>query len=196
MGNYNLKKFIQILGGIFVTIFILTGLFANHFGKLDLKFLWRDFETSVSIVSIIGFCFNKWMWKWSLFHRWLVPFPCLSGEWDGHIFYDWNGSNRKKKAKIKIRQTFLQVQVIIETNESHSNSICASFDFDEMRGHSYLVYTYINEPNVTIRERSPIHYGTAKLMYEGKNKKLEGSYWTDRKSVGDIILSKCKKKYK
>lgn len=193
MGNYNLKKFIQILGGIFVTIFILIGLFGNHYGQLNLKFIWEDFGTSLSIVSLIGFCFNKWMWKWCIFHRWLVSFPCLSGEWDGYIFYNWNVSKKKKKVKIKIRQTFLQVQVVIGTNESHSNSISASFNFDEMRGHSYLIYNYINEPNVTIRERSPIHYGTAKLMYKEKDKILEGFYWTDRKSVGDIILTKCKK---
>lgn len=190
MGNNNLKYFIQILGGIFVALFIVIELLRNHYGQLDIKFLWEDFGTCLSIVSIIGFCFNKWMWKWSIFQSWLVPFPCLAGEWEGHIFYNWDGIDRDKIIKLKIRQTFLQVQICIETNESHSNSICASFDFDEMRGHRDLVYSYINEPDVTIRERSQIHYGTAKLRYNDKEGTLEGTYWTDRKSVGDIILTR------
>lgn len=192
MGNYNLNKFLQILGGMFVVTFIIIGVLRGHYGQLDIKLIWEDFGTSLSIVSIIGFCFEKWMWKWFIFHRWLVPFPCLAGEWEGDIFYNWNGSDKEKKIKLKIRQTFLQVQVLIETNESHSNSICASFDFDKMRGHSYLVYSYINVPDVTIRERSQIHYGTASLRYKENEKTLEGSYWTDRKSVGDIILTRIK----
>ena len=105
-------------------------------------------------------------------------------------FFNWNGTDQEKKIKIKIRQRFLQIQVLIETNESYSNSICASFDFDEMRGHKELVYSYINVPDVTIRGRSQIHYGTARLRYKEKDKTLEGTYWTDRKSVGDMILTK------
>ena len=139
MGNYNFKQFAQILGGTFVTVFIILELVRGHYGQLDAKLLWEDFGTCSSIVLIIGFCFNKWMWKWSISQKWLVPFPCLAGEWEGHIFYNWEGLDRDKKIKLKIRQTFLQVLVCIETNESYSNSICASFDFDEKRGHNNLI---------------------------------------------------------
>ena len=194
MGNYNFKQFIKILGGTFVTLFIVLELVRGHYGQLDTKLLWEDFGTCSSIVLIIGFCFDRWMWKWPIFHKWLVPFPCLSGEWEGHIFYNWDGSDRDKKIKLMIRQTFLQVLVYIETNESYSNSICASFDFDEMRGHRDLIYSYINEPDVTIRDRSQIHYGTARLRYKEDENTLEGTYWTDRKSVGDIILTRAKPK--
>lgn len=82
MGNYNFKRFIQILGGTFIIIGLLRG----HYGQLYINVLWQDFGTSLSIVSIIGYCLNKWMWKWSIFQGWLVPFPCLEGEWEGHIF--------------------------------------------------------------------------------------------------------------
>ena len=61
-----------------------------------------------------------------------------------------------------------------------------------MRGHKYLIYNYINEPDVTIRGRSQIHYGTAKLRYKEEDGALEGNYWTDRKSVGDIFLTRIK----
>lgn len=192
MGNNNLKQFIQILGGTFIALFIILELIRGHYGQLDAKLLWEDFGTCTSIVLIIGFCFDRWMWRWSVFQNWLVPFPCLAGEWEGHIFYKWGGSDMDKKIKLKIRQTFLQVLVCIETNESHSKSICASFDFNEMRGHNDLIYSYINEPDVTIRDRSQIHYGTSRLRYKKEEDTLEGTYWTDRKSVGDIILTRKK----
>lgn len=190
MKNYNLKRFIQIIGGLFISIFIIIVLIRSQYGQLDIKSLWEDFGTCSSIVTIIVICFEKWMWKWSIFQKWLVPFPCLAGEWEGHIFYNWDGVDRDKKIKLRIRQTFLQIHIFIETNESYSNSICASFDCDEMRGHKDLIYSYINEPDVTIRGRSQIHYGTARLRYKEKEDTLEGTYWTDRKSVGDIILTK------
>lgn len=53
-------------------------------------------------------------------------------------------------------------------------------------------YNYINEQDVTIRGRSQIHYGTAKLRYKEEDDTLEGNYWTDRKSVGDIFLTRIK----
>lgn len=192
MGNYNLKLFIQIIGGMFIASFIILELVSGHYGQLDAKLLWEDFGTCLSVVLIIAFCFDRWLWRLPVFQKWLVPFPCLAGEWEGHIFYNWDGADRDKKIKLKICQTFLQVQVLVETNESHSSSICASFDFDEMRGHSNLIYSYINEPDVTIRDRSQIHYGTARLRYKEEEKTLEGFYWTDRKSVGDIILTRIK----
>ena len=93
MGNYNFKRFIQILGGTFVATFIIIGLLRGHYGQIYINVLWEDFGTSLSIVSIIGFCLNKWMWKWSIFNGWLVPFPCLEGEWEGEMqLEDGSGS--------------------------------------------------------------------------------------------------------
>lgn len=56
MGNYNFKRFIQILGGTFIATFIIIGLLRGHYGQLYINVLWQDFGTSLSIVSIIGYC--------------------------------------------------------------------------------------------------------------------------------------------
>ena len=58
MGNHNFKQFIQILGGMFVALFIILELVRGHYGQLDAKLLWEDFGTCSSIVLIIGFCFD------------------------------------------------------------------------------------------------------------------------------------------
>ena len=80
----------------------------------------------------------------------------------------------------------------METDESKSRSVGGSFDVDKMRGYQRLIYSYLNEPEVTVRNRSQIHYGTAMLEYNDKEDTLKGTYWTDRKTTGRIVLTKLK----
>jgi hypothetical protein len=48
---------------------------------------------------------------------------------------------------------------------------------------------YRNEPKVEVRQRSPIHYGGMLLTVQGEPpSRLEGHYWTDRNTRGDLIL--------
>lgn len=37
MGNYNFKRFIQILGGTFIATFIIIGLLRGHYGQLYIQ---------------------------------------------------------------------------------------------------------------------------------------------------------------
>jgi hypothetical protein len=72
-----------------------------------------------------------------------------------------------------------------------SRSITADFVIDRENQICKLVYTYQNDSNQIMREKSPIHYGTATLDIQEKNGKilLCGDYWTDRKTTG--YLSFC-----
>lgn len=91
--------------------------------------------------------------------------------------------------EIKITQTFFNVQVKIKTNESRSHSIGASFDIEKDRGLEQLIYSYINTPKSSVRDRSEIHYGSTLLTFEGfRVNEMEGQYWTDRKTTGEIKL--------
>lgn len=194
MYNYKVKSFCKIIGILFIACFIIIEVAKGHWNweVENISGIWNDFGSCVSCVALIGFCFEKWMWKWPIFHSWLVPFPCLDGKWKGSIYYSWNGSDHNKDITFVIKQTFFRIIIFIETNESRSRSICASYDFDETRGHKFLIYSYINEPDVLLRETSQIHYGTAKLLYSEQDGSLEGTYWTDRRSVGDIVVTKVK----
>ena len=122
---------------------------------------------------------------------------CVVSNWnsycDGFIIsinYSWNDKENNKDIHLTIHQTFLWIQIIIETDESKSRSICGSFDIEKMRGRQHLIYSYLNEPNATVRDRSQIHYGTAMLEFNDTGDTLNGTYWTDRKSVGDMNLKK------
>jgi len=49
---------------------------------------------------------------------------------------------------------------------------------------------YRNEPRLQVRGRSPIHYGSLWLQVSEKPAQmLEGHYWTDRKTAGEMRLT-------
>src|SRR5712692_9248979 len=43
----------------------------------------------VTIYVIFSFIFTKWLWRWSIFQGWLVPFPDLQGTWEGELKSTW-----------------------------------------------------------------------------------------------------------
>ena len=190
MVNYNIKRFCWVFGTLLIAIYLLIVFIRGHVGDYSLSHLWADLSSSVSITAIIAFAFERWLWKLPIFQGWLVPFPSLAGEWQGTINYNWNNADNSKDINLTIRQTFLRIQIIIETDESMSRSICGSFDIERMRGRQHLIYSYLNEPKAMVRDRSQIHYGTAMLEFNDKGNSMAGTYWTDRKSVGDMNLKK------
>ena len=190
MVNYNIKRFCWVFGALLIVSFIFIRLLWGHIGDYSVSHLWSDLSSSISITAIFAFAFERWLWKLPIFQRWLVPFPSLAGEWQGTISYNWNNTDNSKDINLTIRQTFLRIQIIIETDESKSRSICGSFDIEKMRGRQHLIYSYLNEPNATVRDRSQIQYGTAMLEFNDTGDTLNGTYWTDRKSVGDMNLKK------
>src|SRR5260221_5722799 len=56
-------------------------------------------------------------------------------------------------------------------------------------GRYALVGTYLNEPRQLLRDGSRIHHGTMYLNAAGKRPvRLEGSYWTDRNTKGELVF--------
>jgi len=152
----------------------------------------------ISINVFIWFVFIKWLWKLKIFRGWLVPFPNLSGKWKGQVIpKNINPTAGKQYDPIDvdviIRQTFLSMHVRILSEEMESNSYATSFKLDAEANEKRLCYTYLSKPKANIRDRSPIHDGTAFLTIKGeKENKLEGEYWTSRASTGEIYLQRKK----
>lgn len=62
-------------------------------------------------------------------------------------------------------------------------------------GVSQTVGVYVNQPKLSVRERSAIHYGALLLDVHGDPPtSLEGSYWTDRDSRGTMHLTDRRRK--
>lgn len=193
MVRYNLKIFIWIVVSLSLIVFFLFYISSASSSKNTISDIWSNVGKTVAIVVAFSIAFNKWLWKWKYFHSWLVPFPNLNGKWKGTIHYYWDGAYHNKETEVRIVQSFLHIQVQIKTDESWSNSICSSFDIDEDKGIRQLIYSYLNVPKASVRERSQIHYGTASLYISDDFQQMEGNYWTDRKSQGELTFTKDNK---
>lgn len=192
MVTYNIRSFAFTIIGLVFCTYIIIFLSTQNLQSIDFNKALTDILSTISINVVLWTLFIKWGWKWKLFYPWLVPFPNLSGEWEGGLKSNWKEKSLDPiLTEISITQTFLNVQVKIRTNESRSRSIVASFDIDKDRGLEQLIYSYINIPKPIVRKRSEIHYGSTLLTFNGfKVNELEGQYWTDRKTTGEIKLKR------
>lgn len=171
-----------------ITIFIIRYLM----GYIELlSFLkcetWYDYlgaaGEAISITAIIMALYDKLLWR-------INPFdstPRLKGNYTGKLLYDYNGQRKRKDIRVTIEQTSLKVSVKITTNEITSNTITS--DLIEENGEYVLYYTYLTNPRSQYSTQNPIQHGTCRLIQTDKDK-LEGQYWTSRKTIGDIKLTK------
>ena len=192
MISYNIRAYAFAILGVAFAVYILLFLLTQDLSSSDFERALSLVSTTISINIVIWIVFLKWGWKWRIFYPWLVPFPNLSGNWEGKIKSNWKGSEVEEiNTEVKIHQSFFYVQVKVKTGESRSYSIGASFDIDQDRGTQQIFYSYLNTPKSSVRERSEIHYGSTLLIFDGFNvSEMEGEYWTSRETTGEIILKK------
>lgn len=192
MVTYNIRMFAFAILGMAFGTYIIIFLATQNLSSIDLQKALSHISTTISINIIIWMLFIKWGWKWKIFYPWLVPFPDLSGEWQGTIKSNWKEIELEPvPTEVTISQTFFNVQVRVKTGESKSYSIGASFDIDKDRGVQQLFYSYLNTPKPGVRDRSEMHYGSTILNFNGfKVTSMEGEYWTSRETTGEIELTK------
>ena len=192
MVKHNIRIFAFAILGLAFIVYAIIFTLTQNFDSIDFYKAITHVSTTISINIILWMLFIAWAWKWKIFYPWLVPFPNLSGNWEGTIKSNWKEKELEPiPIEVSITQNFFNVQVRIKTKESRSYSIGASFDIDNERGFQQLFYTYLNTPKAGVRERSEIHYGSTILNFDGfKVTKMDGEYWTDRETTGEITLNK------
>ena len=196
MTETNKKYYIWAIVVSVLLIFGILFLIKVGLNHPTLKEMFQLVPTTVTIELVLVGLFTKWIWKWKILHPWFVVKPDLSGRWEGKLHYIWTDKDGVRNegdrdTKVTIIQSFNHIVVKLRTIESTSRSVAASFDIDEHRGISDLYYTYINEPKVTIQDRSKIHYGTTRLTFDLHHPTtLTGEYWTSRDTKGIMSLSK------
>ena len=192
MVKHNIRIFAFAILGLAFIVYTIIFLSTQNLESIDFHKAVTHISTTISINIIIWTIFISWAWKLKIFYPWLVPFPNLSGNWEGTIKSNWKEKQLDPiPIEISIVQNFFNVQVRIKTKESRSYSIGASFDIDTERGFQQLLYSYLNTPKAGVRERSEIHYGSTILNFEGfKVDKMDGEYWTDRETTGEITLKR------
>lgn len=156
-------------------------------------FSWEEIIENISFYNLYGFAgeaiglaavvmtaYERWLWRFMPFES----VPVLAKVYTGTLKSSYD--NIERNATLKVSQTLLSIHVTLISNESKSHSLSASID--EIHGEKQLTYCYLNTPKSKVRYRSEIHYGTAMLSVENP-KRLAGRYYTDRKTIGDMVFT-------
>ncbi|WP_348265285.1 hypothetical protein P8935_12230 [Telmatobacter sp. DSM 110680] len=155
--------------------------------------LLRPVSTVTSIVVLLSIAFELWLWKLPFLHGWLVKRPVIDGTWRAELHSNWKDETGASIAPIEgyvvIRQTLLNMSLRLMTKESSSHlvgtEIVCSAD-----GLYCVSGVYRNEPRYQDRNHSQIHFGAVWLrVVETPKKMLEGHYWTDRNTAGEMQLT-------
>ena len=194
MNNLNKKAFALV---IFVVYILCFSVMALHRGEspADLWTMAKIGYQSIPLVLVLVALFVGYAWRWRIFRGWLVPFPDLNGTWQGTLQSTWIDPKTNQGIGpipiiVSIKQTFIHLSCVVRTAESSSHSFMADFWLDSGNQVRKLGYSYQNQPRPTIVDRSPPHSGTSLFEIIGTPvTKLKGTYWTERKSTGEIELT-------
>jgi hypothetical protein len=193
--NLNKTLFVWLLLATSVCAWIAL-VWLRSIDASDVAALLRPLPTVVAVDCVLIGLFTKWAWRWRLFYPWLVPFPDLSGVWEGQLQSSYKdtatGDNTVPiPATLTIRQSFTSISCVMQTEEMRSTSALAEFDLDTEQQRRQLVYVYCSRPKLTVAERSAMHDGAVVFNILGKPPtQLSGRYWTTRGTVGEIKLER------
>lgn len=199
MKNVHVKSSIYLL----VIISAIAWFALAWLSNLDLSVAASFFSLIPKVVTcdlVLIMLFTKWGWKWKVFRGWLVPFPNLNGTWTGNIYSDWVNPETGDgvdpiPVMLTINQSFFHINCKMTTGEMESFSISEGFNIDPDRQIKQLAYIYTSKPRITLNKRSVQHDGSIVFdIIEHPAMKLKGRYWTERKTLGEVILSQyCSK---
>lgn len=149
---------------------------------------------AVTVSAVALFLFDRYLWR-APGVRHLTGRPLLRGTWHGSLTTNWVDPQTGKvkppddNIVLVVRQRYWSLTVRMLTAESRSASLQASLIRDPDGVHR-VVYLYDNTPRPEVRLRSQIHYGASVLTApkRAEEEGLEGSYFTDRETAGEMRL--------
>jgi hypothetical protein len=143
--------------------------------------------------------FDVWLWRVPVLQGWFVKRPALYGTWRVTFHSDWvdpetNEGIPPKVGYMAVRQTYSSLSMKLMTDESTSSLVAEGLSVGS-DGTFKVFAVYRNESRIAVRDRSPIHYGAFALDVQGSPaSRMEGAYWTDRNTRGDMTLTDRNKK--
>jgi hypothetical protein len=156
--------------------------------------LLHPFSAVVGSVVLVLTVYEQWIWRLPWL-RWLPGRPPrLYGTWAGTLTstYGSIGSTTPVppiQVFLTVTQSASALSMNLLTAESRSRSLTCALD--ESSPDSWVASsTYINTPQLLVQDRSRIHHGSMVLNLHGSPPhSLDGAYWTDRDTKGQIELS-------
>ena len=187
---------VRFIAAVVAAVFVI-GIWAST-GNPDLTVL-RFLSVAVLIATLLLALWNSVLWHWRPIQHLPRVDRDLRGTWEAELESFWINPKTGAHPPIKtvyfvIRQTSSTISVTLISNESKSKSSTARLILED--GSYTLHYLYTNEPEQAHRSHSPIHHGSGVLTVVGlPAKRINGAYWTDRDSKGNLTLSRRSKKF-
>jgi len=183
------RRIAVTVSAIWAAVLFLTGLNLDY----DLRRLLAY------VPSLVGFAvvaFDLWLWKLPVVSK-IIGRPRIYGTWRAALAPNANsripegGNWGPIVGAIVIEQTFWTMSIRLQTDQSSSSSTTAALiTHPESKQSRALYFTYANRARQEHNDRSHPHRGTTVLQVNGIDPKtLDGSYWTDRLTAGDITLT-------
>lgn len=181
---------VRVVAAIVLSVFSI-GTWVTS-GELNVGWL-RFFSAGVFVATLFLAAWDLWIWRLPIAqHVPGVP-RCVRGTWKGTLTSFWQDPATgervaPKTAYLVIRQTSTLVSAKLLTDESKSSSSLASVSVPD--GTAVLDYLYLNRPKASVEDRSRMHHGSTVLDIVGNPaKRLDGRYWTDRDSRGELLFT-------
>jgi hypothetical protein len=156
--------------------------------------------TAISVVTMVVVAFRRRLWKWRVFHSWLVDVPIVEGRWSCTVARkakEGASSSVHVEAIVVIEQPTMSTVRYVQTmkNETAEGHTEACQLYRSADGYYYLEGLY----QVTKREdhtetagKRLIYYGAMRLQLDHRifPSKLKGSYWSDFQTRGAMVLER------
>ena len=178
------QAIVLVVAGVYLVAFLARGLPTAE--------LFAPIGAASSAASLLVLAFDHFLWRLPRVGRRLSRRPDMRGTWRGSLASNWKDPQTGQRIDpdpevyLVVRQTFWSVTANLITKESKSCSTTATIE-DDGCGQYQFVAQYRNTPRASVRERSEVHHGSFKLDVGGEPvDRLEGYYWTDRNTMGEL----------
>ncbi len=109
MVKHNIRIFAFAILGLAFIVYAIIFILTQNLDSIDFHKAITHVSTTISINIVIWMVFIGWAWKWKIFYPWLVPYPNLSGKWEGFVKSNWKDKEIEPiPIEVTINQNFFQ----------------------------------------------------------------------------------------
>ena len=180
---------IQVIAGVTAAVGLLLVITS---GKDGASTFLKAYSYAITISTLLFLAYDRRLWHFRWVRK-LTGEPDLRGTWKGTLrsSYKRNGQAIAPIPFIlRVTQTASSIKLTLFTGESTSVTEQARLAKDN-DGRWKVSWTYSNAPRPAVRDRSDRHLGASEVFIASDG--LEGSYYTDRLTRGELDLKEWSK---